>query len=117
VLIDAPCSGTGTIRHNPEIRWSLMAGDIAELAEKQTAILANAAKTVKKGGRIIYSTCSLEEEENEKVIEAFLAANKEFEVSEPDAPEHLITGRGFVRTFPQRDNTDGFFAAVLKKQF
>ncbi len=115
VLVDAPCSGTGTIRHNPEIRWSLRPEDIARLAAKQKRILSNAAALVKKGGRLVYSTCSLEEEENEHVAEWFLRENPNFEIAETQAPQELITGRGFVRTFPQRDKTDGFFAAVLKK--
>lgn len=116
ILLDAPCSGTGTIRHNPEIRWSLSPADIPELVTKQSAILRNVAKLLKPGGRIIYSTCSLEEEENEKVIENFLGENENFRADETHAPKELITGRGFVRTFPQRDNTDGFFAAVLRKK-
>ena len=115
ILVDAPCSGTGTIRHNPEIRWSLRPDDILELAAKQKKILANAARVLKKGGRMIYSTCSLEVEENEQVMEAFLSENPGFEQVETNAPRELITGRGFVRTFPQRDNTDGFFAAILYK--
>jgi 16S rRNA (cytosine967-C5)-methyltransferase len=117
ILVDAPCSGTGTIRHNPEIRWSLKQEDFGDLAEKQKKILTNAAALLKKGGTIVYSTCSLEEEENEKVVEDFLRENPEFKLSETTAPKELITGRGFVRTFPQRDNTDGFFAAVLNKKF
>ena len=73
ILIDAPCSGTGTIRHNPEIRYSLKIEDFKELAAKQLKILNTASKTLKIGGRIVYSTCSLEREENEEVIEKFLA--------------------------------------------
>jgi len=115
VLVDAPCSGTGTLRHNPEIRWSLMPGDIAELAAKQEKIFSNAAGVVKKGGRLIYSTCSLEEEENEQVVESFLKENVDFTIAAIDIAGELITGRGFLRTFPHRHHTDGFFAAVLKK--
>lgn len=116
ILLDAPCSGTGTIRHNPEIRWSLKPEDFAELVEKQSKILSNAAMLLKRGGRLIYSTCSLEEEENEKVVESFLRQNTDFAVVEPHAPKELITGRGFVRTFPQQHNADGFFAAVLRRK-
>jgi 16S rRNA (cytosine967-C5)-methyltransferase len=115
ILLDAPCSGTGTIRHNPEIRWSIGADNFAELAAKQTRILANAAKILKTGGRLVYSTCSLEPEENEQVVEEFLRANKNFLVVKPDVASELVTERNFVRTFPQRDKTDGFFAAVLRK--
>ena len=71
VLIDAPCSGTGTIRHNPEIRYFLKKEDFKELSEKQLKILQNASKLVKRGGRLIYSTCSLEKQENEEVIGKF----------------------------------------------
>lgn len=112
VLLDAPCSGTGTIRHNPEIRYSLTEKDFAELSQKQLKILNNASKLLKHGGRLIYSTCSLETEENEKVIENFLANNSEF--SKMDVTDFL-TESGFSRTFPQRDKMDGFFIAKLKK--
>jgi 16S rRNA (cytosine967-C5)-methyltransferase len=115
ILVDAPCSGTGTIRHNPEIRWSLKPEDLSELPLKQKRILANAARVLKKGGRIIYSTCSLEEEENENVVQEFLREHPEFKIVVSDIAEELATGRGFLRTFPHRNNTDGFFAAVLQK--
>src|SRR5204863_7419224 len=72
VLVDAPCSGTGTLRRNPEIRWRLKASDIAELSSKQEEILANASAVVRAGGRLVYSTCSIEPEENEQVVENFL---------------------------------------------
>jgi 16S rRNA (cytosine967-C5)-methyltransferase len=116
VLLDAPCSGTGTIRHNPEIRYFLAEKDFAELSEKQLAILKNASKTVKKGGRLIYSTCSLERVENETVIEKFLAADSGFEKAELNLKEKFLTADGFARTFPQRDDTDGFFIAALRKK-
>jgi 16S rRNA (cytosine967-C5)-methyltransferase len=115
VLVDAPCSGTGTIRHNPDIRWHLRESDFNELAEKQLKILTNAARTVKKGGRIIYSTCSIEREENESVVERFLAENKNFEKAEIKLPPNLLTDNGFARTFPQRDDVDGFFIAQLSQ--
>ncbi len=115
ILVDAPCTGTGTIRHNPEIRWSLKAEDFVELATKQRKILVNAAKMLKKGGRIIYSTCSLEKEENEDVVEEFLREHSEFKIVIPDIADELKTEEGYLRTFPHRNNTDGFFAAVLKK--
>ncbi len=115
ILIDAPCSGTGTIAHNPEIRYFLQPTDFAELAGKQLAILQNAARILKRNGRIIYSTCSLEIEENEAVIEKTLAANKNFIKSKPRVSECFLTAEAFARTFPQRDKTDGFFIAELIK--
>jgi len=115
VLLDAPCSGTGTIRHNPEIRYFLEEKDFAELSRKQLAILENASKLVKCGGRIIYSTCSLEKEENEAVIDEFLSRNANFRRSKPFVDERFLTQNGFARTFPQRDHMDGFFIAMFEK--
>ncbi|HEY0426436.1 MAG TPA: 16S rRNA (cytosine(967)-C(5))-methyltransferase RsmB [Pyrinomonadaceae bacterium] len=116
VLVDAPCTGTGTIRHNPEIRYFLSEKDFAELAEKQLEILKNASKQVKTGGHLIYSTCSLEREENESVVEKFLAGNSEFKKCAPRVPERFLTADGFARTFPQRDGMDGFFIAAFEKR-
>ncbi len=115
VLIDAPCSGTGTIRHNPEIRYFLEEKDFAELADKQLKILKNASKLIKRGGRIIYSTCSLEKEENEDVIAKFSVKAEEFRLIKPNLSDNLLTAEGFARTFPQRDMIDGFFIAVFEK--
>lgn len=114
VLLDAPCSGTGTIRHNPEIRFFLKENDFADLSGKQLGILQNASKLVKSGGRLIYSTCSLEHEENEAVIETFLAENKRFAKAFPAVPEKFLTAEGFARTFPHRDRMDGFFIVLLE---
>lgn len=100
VLVDAPCSGTGTLRRNPEIRWSLTPADIPALAEQQKRILRNAIETVKPGGRFVYSTCSVEREENEEVIR---------EVPEPF---RLINA---IRTWPHREGSDGFFVAIFER--
>jgi 16S rRNA (cytosine967-C5)-methyltransferase len=116
VLVDAPCSGSGTIRHNPEIRYFLQRDDFAELSIKQLKILKNASKVVKNGGRLIYSTCSLERQENEAVCGKFLAGQDDFIKILPDVPEKFLTEEGFARTFPQRDKTDGFFIAVFEKK-
>lgn len=113
VLIDAPCSGTGTIRHNPEIRYFLEKNDFEELSLKQLRILKNASKLVKSGGKLIYSTCSLEPEENEKTIEKFLKNNSDFEKVSPNVPAQFINEHGFARTFPDRDEMDGFFISEL----
>ncbi len=115
VLLDAPCSGTGTIRSNPEIRYSLTPKDLIDLAEKQLIFLKNASKLVKSGGRLIYSTCSLETQENEEVIEKFLTGSVGFEKAPTNFAEEFRTARGFARTFPNRDGVDGFFVAALRK--
>jgi 16S rRNA (cytosine967-C5)-methyltransferase len=101
VLVDAPCSGTGTLRRNPEIRWRLAASDIPAFAETQKAILRRAADALKAGGRLVYSTCSVEREENEAVIEEFFAGDNRF---------RLLESR---RTWPQREGSDGFFMACI----
>lgn len=115
VLIDAPCSGTGTIRHNPEIRYFLEKNDFAKLQEKQLKILRNASKLITSGGRLIYSTCSLEPEENEAVCLSFSLENAGFRQIKPDIDEQYLTEKDFARTFPPRDGTDGFFIAVFEK--
>jgi 16S rRNA (cytosine967-C5)-methyltransferase len=115
VLVDAPCTGTGTLRHNPEIRWRITPDDVAELAARQRRILSHAARVVGTGGRLIYSTCSVEPEENEEVVGAFLEMHPAFEPVRPDVPERLLTKEGAARTWPQRDDTDGFFVAAFEK--
>ena len=102
VLVDAPCSGTGTLRRNPEIRWRLTPLDIEKLAVQQKLILRRAVEMVKPGGRLIYSTCSVEREENEEVIDEVLASDERFQ---------LVKTR---RTWPQREGCDGFFLAVFE---
>ncbi|HUR96700.1 MAG TPA: RsmB/NOP family class I SAM-dependent RNA methyltransferase, partial [Pyrinomonadaceae bacterium] len=116
VLVDAPCSGTGTIRHNPEIRYFLDPSDFAGLAKKQLQILRNASYLVRPGGRLIYSTCSIQFEENEQVCEAFLGTASSFEQTRPHVPERMLTSTGFARTFPHRDQTDGFFIAQFRRR-
>ena len=115
VLVDAPCTGTGTLRHNPEIRWRLVPEDVAALAARQRRILTNAARVVRRGGRLVYSTCSVEPEENEQVVAAFLETHGEFKPVRADADARLLTAGGAARTWPQRDDTDGFFVAALER--
>ena len=115
VLIDAPCSGTGTLRRNPEIKWRLQEPDIQRLAEMQVTLLARATETLKRGGRLVYSTCSIERDENEVVVQRFLASGAPFRIATIDARPNCMTDEGFVRTFPHRQGTDGFFAAVLER--
>lgn len=113
VLVDAPCSGTGTISRNPELRYLLQETDIKDLASKQFKILEEASRLVKIGGRLIYSTCSLEREENEDVVSAFLNDHAHFKSLRPQINERLLTKDGFIRTYPDRDGTDGFFMAIF----
>ncbi|HEV8590635.1 MAG TPA: hypothetical protein VGQ55_00925, partial [Pyrinomonadaceae bacterium] len=83
------------------------------LSNKQLQILENASKLVTRRGTLIYSTCSLEREENEEVCERFLSRNPEFRIVDPNMPEKYLTGDGYARTFPHRDNMDGFFVAAF----
>ncbi len=117
VLVDAPCSGTGTLRRNPEIKWRLKSTDIPTLAKIQSTILQNASAAVKKGGRLIYCTCSLLPAENDNMIQQFLADHPQFtvEISSPVISGHLKNSR-FFRTYPHRHATDGFFGAVLRRR-
>ena len=115
VLLDAPCSGTGTLRRNPEIRHRLTLEDIDQLAQQQLLMLQNAAATVRAGGRLIYSTCSVEPEEDEQVVNSFLRDNPAFVKSPPDGPLELRTPDGFLRTWPQRQGCDGFFVACFER--
>jgi len=117
ILIDAPCSGLGVLGRNSDARWQKKKEDIKRLAQLQSAILLNAAKLVKKGGIIVYSTCTLTKEENEEVIEFFLEQRGDFKVE--SASDHVdvrvVSESGFVRTYPHVHGLDGTFAARLKK--
>jgi 16S rRNA (cytosine967-C5)-methyltransferase len=115
VLVDAPCSGTGTLRHNPEIRWRISPDDIKRLASQQSQFLFNASQVVKPGGRLVYSTCSVEKEENEEVVTSFLARNLQFRQVPLKVGSTLATPGGNLRTWPQHDGTDGFFVAAFEK--
>lgn len=120
VLVDAPCSGLGTLRRNPDLKWRQSAEGIAELTIKQSNILAGAAPLLKRGGRLVYATCSILKEENEAVVETFLAANPDFRLLNSQdilrAQQIEIDCGENLQIFPHRHNTDGFFAAVLEKQ-
>lgn len=120
VLVDAPCSGLGTLRRNPDVKWRQTAASITELNAKQTAILAGAARLVKPGGRLVYATCSLLDEENEAVVEQFLASREDFYLlpmnevlSEQKIPLEM---GGYLKLVPHVHQTDGFFAAVLERR-
>lgn len=116
VFIDAPCSGTGTIRNNPEIRYRVSDDEIVRASRKQRLIVENASKCVKDGGELIYATCSLELEENESVITSFLEGHPDFSIAEPRLPQRFHTAEGFARTEPDRDDCDGFFIARLERR-
>jgi 16S rRNA (cytosine967-C5)-methyltransferase len=117
VLVDAPCTGTGTFRRHPDARWRLKISDIAVMAALQRSILRAAASAVKPGGLLVYSTCSLEPEENDEQIDAFLASNPGWRIDPP--PEGAIPGavldNGRLRVLPQLHGTDGAFAARLRR--
>ncbi|HEV2864561.1 MAG TPA: 16S rRNA (cytosine(967)-C(5))-methyltransferase RsmB [Pyrinomonadaceae bacterium] len=117
VLVDAPCTGTGTLRHNPEIRWRLRPEDIAELSKVQRGILSEAARVVRPGGRLVYSTCSVEKDENEAVVASFLDSRADFKrVKASPAPDSVLLPDGSARTWPQRDDADGFYVAALTRE-
>lgn len=118
VLVDAPCSGLGTLRRNPEIRWHLTERKLAGMPPLQGRILENAAACVKPGGVLLYSTCSVMPEENDGVVAAFLEKHPDFSPARAEAhvPRGVIDGEGFFRTFPHRHGTDGFFGALLARR-
>jgi 16S rRNA (cytosine967-C5)-methyltransferase len=126
ILVDAPCSGTGTLARNPEIRWRLSPEDLPELARRQAAILRAALEALAPGGKLVYATCSLEPEENEQVVEQVLATAAGVRLIDArDALQaHLREGadagtffdqQAYFRTFPHVHGTDGFFAAAMER--
>jgi 16S rRNA (cytosine967-C5)-methyltransferase len=120
VLVDAPCSGLGVLRRNPEGKWWKTPADIAELAPRQKAILLNGAALLKEGGTLLYATCSTTPEENEGVIADFLSKRPDFMLEDLrglfPAYAELFTKEGYFRSWPHRHGMDGFFAARLRKK-
>jgi 16S rRNA (cytosine967-C5)-methyltransferase len=129
VLADVPCSGTGTLARNPEIKWRLKLKDLADLQARQVAILQSAMQRVASGGRLVYSTCSLEKEENSEVVEKAMSVDHSFRIVDCRAElvrlraqaelrwediDSLVTGP-YLRTIPGMHPCDGFFAAILEK--
>ncbi|WP_075793010.1 RsmB/NOP family class I SAM-dependent RNA methyltransferase [Massilia putida] len=120
VLVDAPCSGMGTLRRNPDVKWRQQPEGIAELTEKQASILDGAARLVKFGGRLVYATCSLLDEENDGIVQGFLASHPDFEL----VPMHQVLAEqriplemgDYLKMLPHKHGTDGFFAAVLERK-
>ncbi|WP_375592341.1 RsmB/NOP family class I SAM-dependent RNA methyltransferase [Chitiniphilus eburneus] len=121
VLVDAPCSGLGTLRRNPDLKYRQSAASVAELNAKQASILASAARLTKAGGRLVYATCSVLASENQVIVDAFLVAHPEFELLDV---RELLAGEKielpldgpYLQLDPARHNTDGFFAAVMKRR-
>ena len=117
VLVDAPCTGTGTFRRHPDARWRLKISDVAVMSSIQRAILRSAASVVKPGGLLVYSTCSLEPEENDEQVDRFLAEHADWRLEPP--PDGVVPATvldaGRLRVLPQRHGTDGAFAARLRR--
>lgn len=120
VLVDAPCSGLGTLRRNPDMKWRQTPDSVAELNEKQMSILTSAARLVKPGGRLVYATCSLLEEENEAIVTKFAEAHSDFVLKpmgqvleEQKIPLPMVD---YLKLLPQVHQTDGFFAAVFERR-
>ncbi|MFC1855562.1 RsmB/NOP family class I SAM-dependent RNA methyltransferase [Thermodesulfobacteriota bacterium] len=120
ILLDVPCSGLGIVRKTPEIKYKICRDDIRALSENQYDILLNASKQLKKGGKMVYSTCSIIDEENADVVKKFLDNNSDYvleEIKDPDLIKNdFIDENGCFRTLPHRHKTDGFFAAVIVRE-
>jgi 16S rRNA (cytosine967-C5)-methyltransferase len=129
VLVDAPCTGMGTLRRNPDLKWRQKLQAVDEMAVKQAAILQSAARLVKSGGRLVYATCSVLPQENEVIAQAFSAANPDFTLMPvgevlaglkvANAPSLCSGGednQAYLRLWPHRHHTDGFFAAVWQRK-
>lgn len=120
VLVDAPCTGVGTLRRNPDLKWRQSPASVQELTELQARILNSAARCVAPGGRLVYSTCSVLPQENEQQVDAFLAAHPEFTLLNAQAvlgdrcPDLGMT-TPYLKLRPDVHGTDGFFAAVLER--
>lgn len=121
VLVDAPCTGFGIIRRKPDIKWSRNSEDKAEIVSLQGQILSTAAKYVKNGGVLVYSTCTIEPEENEKAVEKFIEQNKDFYLEDitdllPKTLRKESAVRGYIQLYPNIDGIDGFFIARMRKR-
>lgn len=120
VLVDAPCSGLGTLRRNPDVKWRQQPQSLVELNVKQHAILSGAARLIKAGGRLVYATCSILDEENEAIVEQFLATHDDFilvPMKEVCAEQKIaLEMQDYLKLYPHVHQTDGFFAAVFARK-
>ena len=119
VLVDAPCSGLGTLRRNPDLKWRQDEKSVAELTVKQAAILAAAATLVRPGGRLVYATCSLLSAENDDIVAAFLEKHPDFSLLPASAvlgKQGIACDGDVLRLLPHKHNTDGFFAAAMERK-
>ena len=118
VLVDAPCTGLGTLRRHPELRWRRRPDDVSRLAQLQRDILSGVAPLVRAGGVLVYAVCTISREESEAVVEALLATEPRFSLEDAAGfvPRELVDAAGFLRTLPHRHGLDGFFAARLRAQ-
>jgi 16S rRNA (cytosine967-C5)-methyltransferase len=114
VLLDAPCTGLGTLGRNPDIRWHVTSADVLRQARRQRELLVSVAGLVKPGGLLVYSVCSTEPDEGEDVVESFLAANRSFKTFPLPVWASPFSQGPFARTLPERDGGDGFFMATLR---
>jgi 16S rRNA (cytosine967-C5)-methyltransferase len=115
ILADVPCSGTGTLRRNPDLRWNLQEDDLKRLTQRQSQLLMAVSNHLEPEGILVYSTCSIEPEENQQVISAFLAQNQSFCLLGISGFDQFRLDDGLYATLPHRDNADGVFVAVLKR--
>jgi 16S rRNA (cytosine967-C5)-methyltransferase len=120
VLVDAPCSGLGTLRRNPDVKWRQTPESLVEMNAKQISILSGAARLVKPGGRLVYATCSLLDEENEAIVAQFMSSHQDFVLvpmkdvlAEQKIPLEM---QDYLKLMPHKHQTDGFFAAVLERK-
>ncbi len=121
VMLDAPCSGLGTLRRDPDIRWRRQESELPVLASAELTMLGHAAAAVAPGGRLIYATCSSEPEENDDVVNAFAARNTAFRrldarIAAPQLPAAVVDDQGFLRTAPHRHGLEAFFGAVFERE-
>lgn len=118
ILVDAPCSGIGLIRRKPDIKYQKTPQDFQNLPKIQLSILESVTPSLKSGGRLVYSTCTIMEEENEQVVNAFLANHPEFELVTPNVNEHVrpALANQMLTIYPQMYHTDGFFISCLQKK-
>jgi 16S rRNA (cytosine967-C5)-methyltransferase len=119
VLIDAPCSGLGTLTKKPDLKWKKDLGDIRKIVNIQSELLKKGGSLVRTGGIIVYSTCTIEPEENYEIIKKFLFENPGFKLlnAADEFPKELVDENGCLQTLPHIHNIDGSFAAKLIKQY